>query len=106
MTAPTSTHDLAALEDRLRRRINDAMVRLDAEISAEIAAIAQAQADRPAVQGVDMGGSALTPTEAARLLGRSRSWVHDRIRDKTIPAVRVGTRWLLLRRSLQEGGWC
>ena len=39
----------------------------------------------------------LTPREAAVLLGRSKSWVVERCQDGTLPALRIGNRWLLKR---------
>ena len=46
-----------------------------------------------------------TPTEAAALLGRSRSWVEERCRDGRLPAIRDGVRYLLRRSDLIRDGW-
>lgn len=46
-----------------------------------------------------------TPSETSVLLGRSRSWTEARCKDGTLPARRVGTRWLLTRADLLAGGW-
>jgi excisionase family DNA binding protein len=47
----------------------------------------------------------LTPTEAAALLGRSRSWIEERCRDGRLPAIRDGGRWILRRADLIRDGW-
>jgi len=47
----------------------------------------------------------MTPAEYAREAGRSKSWVVARCTDGTLPAVRIGTRWLLRRADLVRGGW-
>ena len=47
----------------------------------------------------------LTPREAAVLLGRSKSWVVERCQDGTLPALRIGNRWLLKRAELVRDGW-
>jgi excisionase family DNA binding protein len=46
-----------------------------------------------------------TPREAAIILGRSRSWAEARCADGTLPARRLGSRWLLTRADLVAGGW-
>lgn len=46
-----------------------------------------------------------TPSEAAPLLGRSRSWIEERCRDGRLPAIRDGGRWLLRRSDLIREGW-
>ena len=105
MTAPTSAHvhDLDEIASMLRD-IRDGAARLDAQIAEVVAAIERAEAMRPTADGAE-GGAVLTPTEYHRISGRSRSWVEARCLDGTLPARRVGSRWLLTRKSLEEGGW-
>jgi len=43
-----------------------------------------------------------TPAEVMEILQLGRSTVYDRLRDGTIPAVRVGRRLLIPRRALRE----
>ncbi len=47
----------------------------------------------------------LTPAEYAREAGRSKSWAVARCADGTLPAVRLGSRWLLRRADLIRDGW-
>jgi excisionase family DNA binding protein len=47
----------------------------------------------------------MTPTEAAALIGRSRSWVFARIADGTLPHIRIGTRIFLKTSELRAGRW-
>jgi excisionase family DNA binding protein len=44
-------------------------------------------------------------TEAALLLGRSRSWVHEQVRRGVIPGIRLGTRWWVRKADLIASGW-
>ena len=100
MSAPSRAHNLTALADRLKR-IHEEVT----QISTEIAAIAQVEISRSSVESDTDGGAVWTPTEAAKLLGRSRSWVHEQVRSGVIPAIRLGTRWWIRRRDLIEAGW-
>ncbi len=43
-----------------------------------------------------------TAREVQELLGLSRTAVYDRLRDGTLPSVRVGARILIPRRSLER----
>jgi excisionase family DNA binding protein len=47
----------------------------------------------------------LTPSEAARLLGRSRSWVEKSVSLGALPARRIGSRWWLTVSDLRAAGW-
>jgi excisionase family DNA binding protein len=47
----------------------------------------------------------LTPTEYAKIAGRSRSWVEERCKDGRLPAIRDGGRWILRRADLIQTGW-
>ncbi len=47
----------------------------------------------------------LTPAEYAREAGRSKTWVVERCQDGTLPAIRIGNRWLLKRADLIRDGW-
>lgn len=46
-----------------------------------------------------------TPSEAAAVLFRSRSWVEARCRDGRLPAIQDGSRYLLRRSDLIRTGW-
>ncbi len=43
-----------------------------------------------------------TPREVGQLLGLSRTAVYDRLRDGSLPSVRVGRRLLIPRTSLEQ----
>lgn len=47
----------------------------------------------------------LSPADFARESGWSKSWVVERCQDGTLPALRVGIRWLLKRADLIRDGW-
>lgn len=47
----------------------------------------------------------LTPREAARLLGRSRSFIEKHVQGGAIPARRLGGRWFLTVADLRAAGW-
>ena len=46
-----------------------------------------------------------TPTQAAVLLGKSRSWVEQRCKEGKLPARRIGSRYVLTKADLQRDGW-
>jgi excisionase family DNA binding protein len=48
-----------------------------------------------------MDRKTLTVEETARVLGIGRSTAFAAVRDGTIPAVRIGRRWLIPRNSLE-----
>ncbi len=47
----------------------------------------------------------MTPTQAAALLGRSKSWVVEKLASGLLPGVRDGSRWLVRRADLLRDGW-
>ena len=47
----------------------------------------------------------LTPAEAARELGRSKTWVVEKCASGLLPSRRDGSRYLLLRSELIRDGW-
>ena len=50
-------------------------------------------------------GEVMTPTEYARLAGRSRTWVEEKVKAGLIPAIRDGNRCILRRYDLIASGW-
>ena len=46
-----------------------------------------------------------TPGELAPVIQRSKTWIVERCQDGTLPAIRIGTRWLLKRSDLIRDGW-
>ena len=104
MSAPTA-HDPDEIVSRLQR-VFDGMARIGAEIAEIKEAIAAEAARRAGTGGsIEADPAVFTPRGFARRVDMSPSWVNDRIRDGTLPAVRVGTRWLLRRSDLVAGGW-
>ena len=55
--------------------------------------------------GRDARRQVFTPAELAPVLQRSRSWVIERCGDGTLPAIRLGSRWILRRADLISTGW-
>jgi excisionase family DNA binding protein len=53
----------------------------------------------------DLNREVFTPAELAPVIGRSRSWVEERVKDGRLPAIRDGGRWLLRRSDLIRAGW-
>ena len=47
----------------------------------------------------------LTPAQAAVLLGRSKSWVVEKLASGLLPGIRDGNRWLVRRADLLRDGW-
>lgn len=47
----------------------------------------------------------LTPAEAARLLGKSKSWACAALAKGLLPGVRDGSRWLVRLADLRRDGW-
>src|SRR3712207_136552 len=50
-------------------------------------------------------GEVMTPIEYARIAGRSRTWVEEKVKAGLIPAIRDGNRWILRRADLIASGW-
>ena len=47
----------------------------------------------------------LTPAEVAVLLGRSKSWVVEKLQVGLLPGIRDGSRWIVRRSDLNRDGW-
>jgi excisionase family DNA binding protein len=47
----------------------------------------------------------MTPAQAAVLLGRSKSWVVEKLTSGLLPGIRDGNRWLVRRADLIRDGW-
>jgi excisionase family DNA binding protein len=47
----------------------------------------------------------MTPAQAALLLGRSKSWVVEKLASGLLPGIRDGNRWLVRRADLLRDGW-
>src|SRR5688572_220000 len=98
MSAPASIHDLVEIASRLQRLQNEL-----ASTAAEIVYIFESNAvHRTAYDGEQGLGEVLTLTQAAKLMGRSRSWTHEQVRSGVIPAIRLGTRWWVRKRALER----
>lgn len=42
------------------------------------------------------------PEEAARILGKSRQWVTQLLRDEKLPGQKVGQRWIIRREDVEK----
>jgi excisionase family DNA binding protein len=64
-----------------------------------------ARRETEAVQPALPRSGVLTITEAARLIGWSRTTTWERCKDGTLPSVTIGTRIYLKRQELIDSGW-
>ena len=51
------------------------------------------------------GKLVLTPAEAAALIGRSKSWIVEKLQAGLLPGIRDGSRWIIRRADLIRDGW-
>ena len=47
----------------------------------------------------------MTPAQATVLLGRSKSWMVEKLASGLLPGIRDGNRWLVRRADLLRDGW-